>query len=126
MTGARRISAQVKFLADQNFNDDIVEYVTATDPSIDILHVRHVGMDETQDPDILEWAAQQDRVVLSHDVNTMRSDAYDRVIAGLPMPELFLVVKGRPLEQVAQDIVLLAVSSIEGEWENQVKFLPLQ
>ena len=126
MTGARRIGAQLKFLADQNFNDDIVEYVTVADPSIDILHVRHVGMDETQDPDILEWAAQQGRVVLSHDVNTMRNDAYDRVIAGLPMPGLFLVVKGRPLEQAAQDIALLAVSSIEGEWENQVNYLPLQ
>ncbi len=124
MTGARRIGAQLKFLADQNFNEAIVKYVTNTDPSIDILHVRHAGMDETQDPDILEWAAQQGRIVLSHDVNTMQGDAYDRVIAGLPMPGLFLVVKGRPLEQAAQDIALLAVSSIEGEWENQVKFLP--
>ena len=124
MTGARRIGGQLRFLADQNFNEDILEYVTDADPSIDILRVRHIGMDETQDPDILEWAAQQGRIVLSHDVNTMRSDAYDRVIAGLPMPGLFLVVKGRPLEQAAQDIVLLAVSSFEGEWENQVKFLP--
>lgn len=96
------------------------------DPSIDILRARHVGMAETPDPEILEWAAQEGRLVLSHDRNTMQGDAYDRVIAGLPMPGLFLVVKGQPIEPIAQDIALVAFSSIEGEWENQIRFLPLR
>ena len=92
---------------------------------MDVL-ARDIGMEETPDPEILEWAAQNGRVVLSHDRKTMRGYAYDRVIAGLPMPGLFLVVKGQPIGLVVQDILVVAESSFEGEWENRVEYLPLR
>lgn len=72
----------------------------------------------------MEWAAQNGRVVLSHDVTTMRSYAYDRIIAGLPMPGVFLVTEGQAFQPVIDDIVLAANSSIGGEWENRIVYLP--
>ena len=62
--------------------------------------------------------------MLSHDVNTMRSYAYDRIIAGQPMPGVFLVTEGQAFQPVIDDIVQAANSSIEGEWENRVIYLP--
>ena len=94
MTGARRIGAQLSFVADHNFTEVILAGVRRRDKSVDILRVRQIGMQQTPDPEILEWAAQNGRVVLSHDVNTMESYAYDRIIAGLPMPGVFLVFSG--------------------------------
>lgn len=98
--------------------------VRRRDESIDIVRVRQIGMQQTPDPEILEWAAQNGRVMLSHDVNTMEGYAYDRVIAGLPMPGVFLVTGGQAFQPVVDDIVLAANSSIEGEWENRVVYLP--
>lgn len=126
MTGQRRIGPRIKFIADQNFRDEIIRNLRERNAEIDIISVRDIGMEEATDPEILEWAAQQGRVVLSHDVNTMRGDAYNRVIAGLPMPGLFLVIQDEPAGPVIQDILDLAESSFEGEWENRVEYLPFR
>ena len=126
MTSARRIGPQLRFLADHNFNEAIISGVYLQDETVDILRVRQVGMQQTPDPEILEWAAHNGRIVLSHDVNTMEGYAYSRIVAGLPMPGLFTVAEGEPIGPVIQDIALAAVSSIEGEWENQVRRLPLR
>ncbi len=126
VTESQRIAPQYRFFSDHNFNEDILRAVARLDWSIDILRAREAGMAEAPDEEILERAAQEGRLTLSHDVNTLRRDAYSRLIAGRPMPGLFLVTKGQPIEPVARDIALLAVSSIEGEWENQVRFLPFR
>jgi hypothetical protein len=39
-------------------------------------------MDNTPDPDVLEWAAREGRILLTHDVNTMLGHAWDRVRLG--------------------------------------------
>ena len=118
MTEQRRIGPQLRFLADHNFNEAILAGVGRRDETIDILRVRQVGMQQTPDPEILEWAAENGRVVLSHDVNTMEGYGYARIVAGLRMPGLFLIEESEPIGPVIQDIALAAVSSVEGEWEN--------
>jgi hypothetical protein len=37
----------------------------------EVVRVQDVGLVQTPDPDILEWAASQGRVLLSHDVSTV-------------------------------------------------------
>ena len=51
--------------------------------------------------------------------------AYERVEAGLPMPGVFDVSQTVPVGVVIDDILLIAESSLEGEWEGQVLYLPL-
>ncbi len=52
--------------------------------------------------------------------------AYDRVEAGLSMPGVFEIGIGLPLAVAIEEIVLLAECSINGEWEGQVRYLPLR
>jgi predicted nuclease of predicted toxin-antitoxin system len=58
------------FLADENFNNQIVRGVLRQSPDIDIVRVQDVGLSGADDPDILAWAAQERRIVLTHDVAT--------------------------------------------------------
>jgi len=74
---------------------------------------------------VLEWAAQEGRVLLTHDVSTMTRYAYERVRAGKPMPGVFEVGYTVPIGRAIEDILLLAECSEEGEWEGQVRYLPL-
>ncbi len=69
-------------LADENFNNQIMWGILRRRPEIDIVRVQDVGLSETDDRVILEWAAQQGRILLTHDVETMTRYAYDRVQAG--------------------------------------------
>ncbi|MEC4814360.1 MAG: DUF5615 family PIN-like protein [Scytonema sp. PMC 1069.18] len=116
----------LRFLADENFNNQITRGVLRRNPNIDIVRVQDVALSETDDPIILEWAAQQGRVILTHDVATMTDFAYERVQAGLPMSGLFEVSRRVPVGLAIEEIVLLAECSLEGEWEGQVRFLPLR
>lgn len=70
--------------------------------------------------------AQHNRVVLTHDITTMTNFAYERIQAGQAMPGLFEVSRGVPVGLAIEEILLIAECSLEGEWEGQVRFLPLR
>jgi hypothetical protein len=93
---------------------------------VDIVRVQDAGLSSADDPAILEWAAQAGRVLLTHDVATMTRYAYDRVREGKPMPGVFEVGRAVPIRVAIEEIVLLAECSLDGEWEGQVRYLPLR
>lgn len=116
----------LRFLADENFNNQILRGILRQNPYVDVVRVQDVGLSQADDPTVLEWAAQQGRVILTHDVTTMTRFAYERIQADLSMPGLFEVSRRVSLGQAIEEILLLAECSLEGEWEGQVRFLPLR
>ena len=83
-------------------------------------------MSGADDPAVLEWAAREDRVLLTHDVATMTRYAYEQVRAGKPMPGVFEVGRTVPIGLAIEEILLIARYSLKGEWEGQVRYLPLR
>lgn len=116
----------LRFLADENFNYDIVRGVQRRNPGVDLVRAQDVGLRSAEDPTVLEWAAQTGRVVLTHDVTTMTHFAYERLRAGRPMPGVFEVSRSIPLAQAIEDILLIADCSLPNEWDGQVRYLPLR
>lgn len=114
------------FAADENFNNDIVRGVRRRLRSVTIIRVQDVGLKSADDPTVLDWAAQDGRAVLTHDVSTMTKYAYDRVRDGKPMPGVFEVGRHVPIAVAIDQIILLAECSLPGEWEGQVRYLPLR
>jgi len=112
--------------ADENFNNDIVRGLLRRKPDLDIVRIQDEGLSGADDQAVLEWAAQQGRILLTHDVSTITHYAYDRVRSGRPMPGIFEVSRDIPINIVIDDILLLAEYSVEGEWEGQVRYLPLR
>lgn len=116
----------LRFLADENFNNQIIRGVLRQNLNVDIVRVQDLGLSEADDPTVLEWSAKQGRVLLTHDVATMIRFAYERIQAGLPMPGVFEVSRRVPVGLAIEEILLIAECSLEGEWEGQVRFLPLR
>lgn len=116
----------LRFLADENFNHQIIRGILRQMPDVDIVRVQDVNLSGADDPTVLMWAAEQGRIVLTHDVATMTGFAYARIEAGLPMPGLFEVSRRVPVGLAIEEIILIAECSLEGEWEGQVRFLPLR
>jgi predicted nuclease of predicted toxin-antitoxin system len=58
-------------LADENFNNDIVRGVRRRHSTIDLVRVQDIGLSGADDRALLSWAAQNERVLLTHDVATM-------------------------------------------------------
>ena len=112
-------------VSDENFNNDLVRGLLRRNPDLEIVRVQDVGLRGAEDPLILEWAAQEGRVLLTHDVATMAHFAYERVQAGKSMPGVIEVPDDLPIGAAIEDILLLAEFSDRGEWESQVIYLPL-
>lgn len=116
----------LRLAADENFNNDVFRGLLRRMSGLDIIRVQDVGLSGAYDPAILEWAAQQGRVLLTHDVCTITRYAYQRVRDGKPMPGVFEVSRKITTGAAIEDIILLAQCSQQGEWEGQIRYLPLQ
>jgi hypothetical protein len=116
----------LRMAVDENFNNNILRGLLRHRPEMDIVRIQDTGLSGADDPAILEWAAREGRVLLTHDVTTMTRYAYERIQSGKRMPGIFEVSREVPLGVAIEDILLLAEFSLEGEWEGQVRFLPLQ
>ena len=116
----------LRFAVDENFNNNILRGVLRRLPDLDIVRIQDTEIAGGDDPKVLEWAAQTNRILLTHDVSTITYHAYKRIEAGLPMPGVFEVGHSVPLRSAIEDILLLAECSLEGEWEGTIIYLPLQ
>ncbi len=115
----------VHYLFDEDFNGRIVRGLRRRAPTLDTLTVQEVGLGTAADPEVLEWAANENRLLVSHDHNTMRAYAEERLGARQPMSGLLLVAQDYPLGQVIEDLVLMGEASMAEEWQGLILFLPL-
>jgi len=116
----------IRFLADENFNFDIVRELRRRLPSLDLVRIQELGLSGAVDPDILDLSANTKRVLLTHDVNTMTKFAYQRLEVEMSLPGVVLVPDMLPVGRAIEDLILMIGSSLEHEWENQVRHLPLR
>jgi predicted nuclease of predicted toxin-antitoxin system len=115
----------LRLAIDENFNHDILRGLIRRQPELDAIRVHEAGLKGADDPTVLEWAAQEKRLLLTHDVTTMTKYAYDRVRLGQSMPGVIQVGRGIPISEVIAEILLIVECSLEGEWEGKVGYLPL-
>jgi predicted nuclease of predicted toxin-antitoxin system len=116
----------VHFAADENFNRRIVVGMLRRAERIDLVRVQDGGLTAADDPAVLQWAANENRVLLTHDVATMPDFAYERIAAGLPMRGLLVVSATLPLAEAIDELALITEASETEEWDGQVVYLPLR
>ena len=116
----------LRFAADENFNNDIVRGLLRRQPKLDIVRIQTIGLSGADDPTVLEWAAQQGRILLTHDVNTLTRYAYERIKKGKSLPGVFEISRSISTATAIEDILLIAECSEKDEWESQIRYLPLR
>ena len=116
----------LRWLADENFNNDILRALFRAKPDLDIGRAQDVGLTGSTDEVLLAWSGDQNRVLLTRDVSTITAHAYRRAMKGDPMPGVFEVSRRVTVRAAVEDIILLSECSNPGEWEVQVRYLPLR
>ena len=115
----------MKFLADHNLNDAIVTGLLREKPSLDVSRARNVGLAEAIDPEVLAWAADEGRIVLTHDKKTMPDFAGDRLRAGKPMTGLIVIKTTASHRAVIDDLLLIVECTTSEDWHGKIERLPL-
>jgi predicted nuclease of predicted toxin-antitoxin system len=115
----------IKLASDENVVVDVVRGLLRRVPALDIVRIQDAGLAGAPDPEILAWTADENRILLTHDRDTMPNFVYDRLIAGEPMLGVFLVSNRMPKGQAVNEL-FWAVHSLSAEdCKDQVKYFPL-
>jgi hypothetical protein len=115
----------LKLLTDEHIDPDLIRGLLAREPGLDILRLKDAGMLGADDRDILARAASEDRILVTHDRNTIPGFAYDRVRAGERMPGVFVLDDRLSLGRAIDELLILALCSRSEEWTDQVAFVPM-
>jgi predicted nuclease of predicted toxin-antitoxin system len=72
------VSTVLRLLADENFNGRILRALQRQIPDLDVMRMQDTALSGADDPILLQFAATEGRVVLTHDVETLVGYAWER------------------------------------------------
>jgi Domain of unknown function (DUF5615) len=116
----------VRFLADEDLDADIIEGLLSREPAIDILDAKRAGLGGTKDQVLLEVAAQEERIVISHDRRTMTRYFWERQAEGKPNPGLFIVAQRGTIGEIIESLLLVWTASQVSDWRDSITYLPFR
>lgn len=126
--GVERLSQPPHFLTDKNFNRRIITGLRRLQPTVDIVTAQDLGLDTAPDPEVLAQARSRDRILLSHDINTMIKHFNDLLLS-LPAsehtPGIMLIAQDLPIGIAVRELYEVCSCSTHVEWQDRATFLPL-
>jgi len=93
-----------RFQADNDLRNSIRTGVLRREPSIDFQSARAARLDGLSDPEVLRSAAEQGRILVSHDENSMPGHFNDFLGSGIRCPVVLMVPQGAPTGRVIESI----------------------
>lgn len=117
----------LRLATDADVHGDIIRGLRRRLPEIDLVRVQDALPEGPPDPEVLAWAAVENRVLVTNDRNTMVGFAYQRVPAGEPVPGLIATTNDQSIGSAINDILVIVEYMSEEEISDQVVvFLPLR
>lgn len=99
----------LRLAADADVKGGIVHGLRLRRPDIDLVRAQDALPQGTPDPQVLDWAAADNRVLITNDRDTMTGHAIQRVLDGLPMPGIIVTADWQSIGSAIDDILLIAV-----------------
>lgn len=110
---------RVRFQADNDLDQRIVVATKRLDPAIDFQTATALGLHGLQDPQVLSLAAQQGRVVVSHDRRTL-PEHFRKFVEFHTSPGVIIVSQKLPIGSAAELLHLLWAASEADEYLNTI------
>ncbi len=113
-----------RLLIDENFDQRILRGLRLRLPQLDYLVVQQAGMSGLSDLALLDWAASQDRVIVTHDVNSITRYANERMKQGLPIAGVIIVPGDLEIGRAIADLEIIIECAAAVDLANQIQFVP--
>jgi hypothetical protein len=78
----------------------------------------------TSDPDILDWARAEGRILVSCDRSTMVGHLKDCLARGLPTPGVMIIRQHTTIPDVVEFLAVAAYASDSPDWADAWWFIP--
>jgi hypothetical protein len=114
-----------RFQADNDLRNSIRIGVLRHEPSVDFQSAFAARLDGILDPEVLRLAMVQDRILISHDENSMPGHFKDFTREGNRSPGVLMVPQGAPVGRVIESLLLVWIASEAAEWVDRIAWLPI-
>ena len=114
----------IRFLADASLNEAIVSAVVRAEPAVDFLSANAIPLEGVNDDEVLALAAQEGRILVTHDLQTMPSH-FARFVAHSQSPGVILISQKTSVADAIESLLLVWLASEPSEWVNRICRLPL-
>jgi hypothetical protein len=115
---------KIRFQADADLKQAIVAAVLRHEPSIDFQTADEAELKGVDDVDVLAIAAQEGRILVSHDKKTMPQH-FAAFIQNNTSPGVFIVPQHLAIALAAEELFMIWYASESEEWSNRIVHLPL-
>jgi predicted nuclease of predicted toxin-antitoxin system len=112
-----------RFLADASLNNAIVTGTLRAEPSIDFLSAHAAGLEGVPDDEVRETAAEQGRILVTHDLKTMPAH-FGRFAGHSTSPGIILISQRTPVAEAIESLLLVWLATGAAEWVNRICKLP--
>lgn len=112
------------FLADEHFSHRLLRGIKLRNKSLDLMTAQTVGLDGASDPALLAWAAEEQRILMTHDRQTIPKHASERIRARLKMPGVIVVSDAAPVGEAIELVTLYLQCGSAAEFDNHIVYLP--
>jgi predicted nuclease of predicted toxin-antitoxin system len=114
----------IRFLADADLNEDIVTGLVRLEPRINFQTAQAANLRELSDPEVLAMAAQENRILVTHDRRTMPHHFADFILRQ-SSPGVFVIAQSISVRVAIEELLLVWTASDSEEWVNLIVSLPL-
>ena len=114
----------IRFLADADLDYAIVQGIRRREPAIDFKSANDARLEGLPDDGVLEVAAVEQRILVSHDKRTMPVHFAARIKSGRRSPGVLLALPRASVGDIVESLLIIWSSSREEEWTDQIHHLP--
>ena len=115
----------LRLLIDQDLDHVILRALLLRVQNLDVITAHQAGLSNVSDPNLIAWAAEEERIIITHDRRTMPYHAANRLARAEKVAGIIVVSRQLPVSQVINDLEIIVSCSDMIEWENVIKHLPL-
>jgi hypothetical protein len=114
----------IRFQADADFNQVILLAAIRREPALDFQTASVGGTLGLTDPEVLARAADEGRVLVTHDRRTMPRH-FSEFVIHRSSAGLLVVPQSLAIGAVVEDLLLINAATEAEEWINRLAFLPI-
>lgn len=115
----------LRLLIDENVNHRILRGLLRRVPQLDFLVVAQIELTGAEDVVLLRWAAQEDRTIITHDVQTMIPDAEQLMAQQEHIAGVILVPDRMGIGAAIADLELVVLAQSQADMHDRIQRLPL-
>jgi hypothetical protein len=114
---------RIRFQADADLRVPIIKGLKRREPTVDFATAHEAGLAGLNDRAVLEVAASNGRVLVSHDVSTM-PEAFSQFIQEHTSSGVILISQELSYREAIEGLLRVWANTEAEDWENALSFLP--